>query len=84
MIHEVAYHRQMRQKRPRPAMQPMSEPEPFHVDLGASARQIGRFETANGLPSEIWAIVVAFLVALLMFPIRALRRRLVGSDRPHA
>jgi len=74
----------MRQKRPRPTSPPTSEPEPFHVDLGASARQIGLFETANGLPSGIWAIVVAFLAALLMFPIRAFWRRLVGGDRPRA
>lgn len=54
------------------------------MDLGGSARQIGLYETANGLPSGMWAIVIAFLAALLMFPIRALWQRLVGSDRPHA
>ena len=44
-------------------------------DAGASGRQIGLFETANGMPHGVLAMIVAFLVAAVTYPIYRLRRR---------
>ena len=44
-------------------------------DAGASARQIGLFESANGVPHGIVAIVAAFLIALITYPLYRLRGR---------
>lgn len=52
--------------------------EPVQVDLGASARQVGQFETANGLPHGLAEIVVALGAALLRVPTRAIWRALTG------
>jgi hypothetical protein len=44
-------------------------------DAGASARQIGLFESANGVPHGIVAIVAAFLIAAITYPLYRLRGR---------
>jgi len=44
-------------------------------DAGATARQIGLFESANGVPHGIVAIVAAFLIALVTYPLYRLRQR---------
>lgn len=69
----------MRQKRRR-ATTPRkpNAGDPVGIDLGASARQVGLFETANGVPHGIAAIVIAFGAALLLLPARAVWRALTG------
>lgn len=52
--------------------------DPAGIDLGASARQVGLFETANGLPHGPAAIVVAVVAALLLVPARAIWRALTA------
>ena len=42
---------------------------------GATARQIGLFESANGVPHGIVAIVAAFLIAAITYPLYRLRQR---------
>ena len=44
-------------------------------DAGASVRQIGLFETANGLPHGVIAVVVAFVLAAVTYPLYRLGRR---------
>jgi hypothetical protein len=44
-------------------------------DAGATARQIGLFESANGVPHGIVAMVLAFVLAAIAYPIYRLRRR---------
>ena len=44
-------------------------------DAGATVRQIGLFESANGVPHGIVAIVAAFLIAAISYPLYRLRRR---------
>lgn len=72
----------MRQKRRRPGRSStVRHGDPTGIDLGASARQVGLFETANGVPHGITAIVVAFGAALLLLPARAIWRALTGRVR---
>jgi hypothetical protein len=53
------------------------------IDMGDTARQIGLFESANGIPHGIVEIVIAILLALAIFPLRAAWRWLRGTgDRP--
>ena len=51
------------------------KPDDPSFDAGASARQIGLFESANGVPHGIVAIVAAFLIALITYPLYRLRGR---------
>lgn len=69
----------MRQKRRRvtATKQPATD-DLVGIDLGASARQIGLFESANGVPHGIAAIAVAFGAALILLPARAIWRALTG------
>jgi len=61
----------MRQKRrPVKAERKPASDDPVGIDLGASARQIGLFESANGVPHGMAAIVVAFGAAVLLHFLR--------------
>ena len=51
-----------------------SEDDP-RFDAGATARQIGLFESANGVPHGIVAIVAAFVIAAITYPLYRLRQR---------
>lgn len=66
-----------KRRRPRSTNDP-SMAVPGHVDLGASARQVGLFETANGVPHGLGAIVIAFGAALLLVPVRTLWQAVRG------
>ena len=77
----VEYRHAMRSKRRRRHTSKSESADHTSIDLGASARQIGLFETANGVPHGIAAIAVAFGAALLLLPARALWRRFTGHDR---
>jgi hypothetical protein len=50
-------------------------PDETGFDAGATARQIGLFESANGVPHGIVAMVLAFVLAAIAYPIYRLRRR---------
>jgi hypothetical protein len=50
------------------------EGDPSPIDLGDTARQIGLFETGNGWQHGIFGILLALIVALLWWPIRAFLR----------
>jgi len=65
----------MREKRRRSSTGGASTPGEGAFDAGATARQIGLFETANGLPSGVLAVIVAFVLAAITYPIYRLRRR---------
>lgn len=73
-----AYRVAMREKRDRRRRSTARTGEAIDIDLGASARQIGLFETANGMPHGLAAILVAFGAALLLLPARAIWRALSG------
>jgi hypothetical protein len=45
--------------------------DPTPIDLGATAHQIGLFESANGIPHGPFTIAVALILALLLLPVRA-------------
>ncbi|HYH93490.1 MAG TPA: hypothetical protein VD763_10050 [Candidatus Saccharimonadales bacterium] len=49
-------------------------------DPGASMRQIGLFESANGAPHGLLAIIAAVLAALVLFPLARLRRGVRRGD----
>ena len=53
------------------------------IDLGETARQVGLFESANGLPHGVLEIVIAIGLALLLLPLRAAWRALRRGDEPH-
>jgi hypothetical protein len=53
--------------------------DPTPIDLGETARQVGLFESANGVPHGAFAIVLALILALLLLPMRAAWRALTRS-----
>ena len=53
-----------------------------HIDLGDTARQVGLFESANGLPHGVLEIVIAIGLALLLLPLRAVWRAMRHGDQP--
>ncbi len=77
----MAYILDMRQKRRRGITKAPTYDDSPGIDLGASARQIGLFESANGVPHGITAIAIAFIAALMLFPVRAIWRALTSRDR---
>jgi len=58
------------------------EPDGTDIDLGATARQVGLFESANGLPHGVLEVVIAIGLALLLVPLRAAWRAFRRSDDP--
>jgi hypothetical protein len=69
----------MRQKRhTRRPTAPSAVDDAIPIDLGATARQIGLFETGNGWPYGVVSILVALGAALLLLPLRSFLR----SGRP--
>jgi hypothetical protein len=52
------------------------------IDLGGTARQVGLFESANGLPHGVLEILIAIGLALLLLPLRAVWRAIRRGDRP--
>jgi hypothetical protein len=54
--------------------------DPTPIDLGATARQIGLFETSIGLQHGFIDILVALGAALMLLPLGAFLRR-NGRDR---
>ncbi len=64
---------------------PFADDEPSDgtdIDLGETARQVGLFESANGLPHGVLEIVIAIGLALLLLPLRALWRAMRRGDDP--
>ena len=64
---------------------PFADAEPSDatdIDLGDTARQVGLFESANGLPHGVLEIVIAIGLALLLVPLRAAWRAIRRSDDP--
>lgn len=51
-----------------------SKADDTSVGSGGFVRQIGLFETANGLPHGLSAIVAAIVLALVVYPISRLVR----------
>ena len=58
---------------------PSDDPD---IDLGDTARQVGLFESANGLPHGVPEIVIAIGLALLLLPLRAAWRAMRRGDDP--
>jgi hypothetical protein len=52
------------------------------IDLGDTARQVGLFESANGLPHGVLEIVIAIGLALMLVPLRAVWRAMRHGDDP--
>ena len=72
----------MRQKRRAYRPKPSSIPEDVTpVDLGATARQVGLFETGNGWQHGIIDIFFALGAVLLLLPLGAYRRRMARNGR---
>ena len=67
---------QMRQKfRSRHRLEAPVQGDPTPIDLGATARQIGLFETSIGWQHGFIDILVALGAALMLLPLRAFLRR---------
>ena len=62
-----------RRRRGRADRTPSADDRGF--DTSASVRQIGLFETANGMPHGAIAMVVAFVLAAVTYPLYRLGRR---------
>lgn len=74
----------MRQKRrTRRPTAPSTPDDSIPIDLGATARQIGLFETGNGWQHGVIDILVALGAAMMLLPLAAFqrRRRRNGRDR---
>ena len=59
----------------------MSEPttnasdEGVGFDAGATARQVALYESANGVPNGLLAVILAFVIAAISYPLYRLRQR---------
>ena len=72
----VPMRQKLRRRRPtEPSAQGSSTP----LDLGETARQVGLFETGNGLPNGVVEIGLALLAAMILVPLRSFLRS--GSNR---
>jgi hypothetical protein len=65
----------MREKRRARRGSEATPPDTESFDAGATARQVGLFESANGVPNGLVAVIAAFVIAAISYPIYRLRRR---------
>jgi len=61
-------------RRPHRPTAPSAADDSIPIDPGATARQIGLFETGNGWPYGVLSILVALGAALLWLPLRSFLR----------
>ncbi len=65
----------MRQKvRRRHRSEAKAQGDPPPIDVISTARQLGAFETGNGLQHGIFGVLVALVAALLWLPLRSFLR----------